>query len=75
MKDPVRLQFASGMKVACYGTKKELGRLLITTNRFQHVITETLNLNETNFRILSISMWDISLTTSCHVNPYCDYPY
>ncbi|KAL6263892.1 hypothetical protein P5V15_003973 [Pogonomyrmex californicus] len=46
------LQFVSGMKV-----RKE--NLLGLSNRFQHVYSGTLNLNETNFRIFSIDISQI----------------
>ncbi|XP_018343236.1 PREDICTED: major royal jelly protein 1-like isoform X1 [Trachymyrmex septentrionalis] len=54
------LQFASGMKVANDGKS-----LIILTNRIQRVITNTLNLNETNFRILAMNIEAIRDETNC----------
>ncbi|XP_011874259.1 PREDICTED: uncharacterized protein LOC105565567 [Vollenhovia emeryi] len=55
-----KLQFASGMKVTNRGEK-----LMILTNRFQRVFDDTLNLNETNFRILAVVIDQIRQETNC----------
>ncbi|XP_018313754.1 major royal jelly protein 3 [Mycetomoellerius zeteki] len=54
------LQFASGMKVVNHGKC-----LMVLTNRFQRVFTNTLNLNETNFRILAMNIEEIRDETNC----------
>ncbi|EZA53636.1 hypothetical protein DMN91_005871 [Ooceraea biroi] len=69
-KDSVKLQFASGMKVI-EGTRHNGGKssadnsLTILTNRYQRYITDTLDLNEINFRILSANMSEIQNETHC----------
>ncbi|KAJ8688168.1 hypothetical protein QAD02_023963 [Eretmocerus hayati] len=70
LQDKNRLQWTSGLKVIeCQrdecdsssshtpGESKEY--LLMTSNRFQKYMTGTQNLNETNFRVLSIQIEDI----------------
>ncbi|KAG5332390.1 MRJP2 protein, partial [Acromyrmex heyeri] len=54
------LQFPSGMKVVNHRKS-----LMILTNRIQRVITDTLNLNETNFRILTMDVEVIRNETNC----------
>jgi hypothetical protein len=63
-QDPVKLQFPSGLKVIGR-TRDHDSSLMIMTNRYQRVITNTLNLKETNFRILSMSMAEIKSQTHC----------
>ncbi|KAL0131474.1 hypothetical protein PUN28_002774 [Cardiocondyla obscurior] len=68
VKDSKRLQFASGMKVVNHGTT-----LMMLTNRFQRVYTSTLDLNETNYRVLGISMEEVREETNCFDS--CKYDY
>lgn len=74
-KDAERLQFPSGMKVISIKEKMykyyytyyytNENYLWMLTNRFQRVITDTLNTNETNFRILSINLEEVKEHTKC----------
>lgn len=48
-------------------------RLLILTNRFQRVMTNTLDLNETNFRILEMNILQIKKETNCFDSCKDDY--
>ena len=48
------------MKVVNYGKS-----LIVLTNRIQKVITNTLNLNEINFRILAMNIKAIRNETNC----------
>ncbi|XP_050511655.1 protein yellow-like isoform X1 [Diabrotica virgifera virgifera] len=61
--NPVTLQFPTGVKVV----KSEHGddELWILTSRFQKVITDTLNPNEINFRILAVKTKHLIPGTSC----------
>lgn len=47
--------------------------LVVLTNRFQRVMNNTLDLNETNFRICSIDMKQIRKDTNCFAS--CNYTY
>jgi len=62
------LQLASGLKVT-NKKKSETGNseevLMILTNRYQRIMTDTLNVNETNFRILTMDITQIQDETNC----------
>ncbi|KAL6265635.1 hypothetical protein P5V15_002429 [Pogonomyrmex californicus] len=60
VQDSERLQFPSGLKYLPNAQK-----LLILTNRYQRVLTNTLNLNETNYRVLWIDQAEIQKETKC----------
>ncbi|XP_067210014.1 major royal jelly protein 3-like [Linepithema humile] len=68
VQDSEKLQFPSGLKYLPY---KPEGELLILTNRFQRIVTNTLNLSETNFRILSVDVAQIRKETNCFAS--CSY--
>ncbi|XP_055591647.1 protein yellow-like [Uranotaenia lowii] len=53
-QNPETLQFASGVKVI--RNRKGVEELWVMTCRFQKVMTGTLNMNETNFRIQAIQI-------------------
>ncbi|XP_017887718.1 major royal jelly protein 1-like [Ceratina calcarata] len=67
-KDPVTLQFTSGMKVK-QGSCEEL---YVLTNRHQKIVGGTLNYNEPNFRILKGSVKKLVQGTVCE--PYREIP-
>lgn len=56
--DP-KLEFASGLKV-------RHGELLVLTNRYHIHLVDKLNLNEINFRFLSIPITEIQKNTNCY---------
>ncbi|XP_025992716.1 major royal jelly protein 1 [Solenopsis invicta] len=56
--DPIQLQFPSGTKI-------RNGELLIISNRYHLFISDSYNINEINFRILSIPITDIEKDTNC----------
>ncbi|XP_036145852.1 major royal jelly protein 2 isoform X2 [Monomorium pharaonis] len=58
VQDSVKLQFLSGMKIRG-------GSLIGLSNRFQRFVTGTSNLNEINFRILSMHTEEIETKTKC----------
>lgn len=65
-KDPVNLQFTSGMKIKSEWTLN--GRtdvILAFTNRYQKIATGTMNFNEINFRILKGNVNDLIKGTVC----------
>ncbi|CAL1679840.1 unnamed protein product [Lasius platythorax] len=64
-QDSEKLQFSSGMKVV---HTYKLHQLLVLTNKYQNVITDTLNINEINFRVFSMDIKKIREETNCFVS-------
>nr|XP_012227140.1 PREDICTED: major royal jelly protein 1-like [Linepithema humile] len=68
VQDSEKLQTPYGLKYVPY---KLEGELLILSNRYQRAATNTRNLNETNFRVLSMNAAEIRKETNCFAS--CNY--
>ena len=59
------LQFTSGMKVKTDESFLGKEMLIVLTNRYQKIATDTMNFSEVNFRILSASVKHMVIGTPC----------
>ncbi|XP_058808623.1 uncharacterized protein LOC131674122 [Phymastichus coffea] len=66
IRDPTRLQFASGLKVIKNPLNPTHGEyLLVMTNRLQKIYSGTINFKEINFRITKAVVKDVISGTVC----------
>ncbi|KAF5288324.1 hypothetical protein FQR65_LT12058 [Abscondita terminalis] len=72
-RDPVRLQFASGVKVITNKLGKQ--ELWFVTMRFQRMATGTLDVSDKNFRIIAGKIDDLTKGSKCYGRPSSQYGY
>ncbi|XP_011684683.1 PREDICTED: major royal jelly protein 1-like [Wasmannia auropunctata] len=64
VSDPKQLEFPSGLKI-------RNGELLVMSNRYQLHVINALDINEVNFRVLSMPITEVERDTKCYSS--CNY--